>query len=73
MEAGESPVESIVKKLSLERMEELQKILDEEKSEILKLEEETELLSSDNITEEQLQNILKVSLVPCWSPHRPEW
>eukprot|EP00092_Neocalanus_flemingeri_P028022 GFUD01030425.1.p1 GENE.GFUD01030425.1~~GFUD01030425.1.p1 ORF type:complete len:900 (-),score=332.97 GFUD01030425.1:356-3055(-) len=58
-ESGESPEESIVKKLSLERMEELQKILEEEKSEILKLEEETELLSSDNITEEQLQNILR--------------
>ena len=61
MEGGESPAEIIVKKLSVERMEELHKILEEEKAEILKLEEETELLSSDDITEEQLQKILKVS------------
>jgi len=59
IEGGESPAEIIVKKLSVERMEELQKILEEEKAEILKLEEETELLSSDDITEEQLQKILK--------------
>ena len=60
VEGGESPAEIIVKKLSVERMEELHKILEEEKAEILKLEEETELLSSDDITEEQLQKILKV-------------
>ena len=54
-----------MKKLSVDRMEELQKILEEEKSEILKLEEETELLSSDDITEEQLQKILRVSWVEC--------
>ena len=33
--------------------------MSKEKEEILKLEEQTELLSSDDITEEQLQEILK--------------
>ena len=60
VEEGQSPAEIIVKKLSVERANELQKILEEEKAEILKLEEETELLSSYDITEEQLQKILKV-------------
>ena len=60
MEGGESPADIIVKKLSIQRMEELEKILEQEKAEILKLEEQTELLSRDDITEEQLQQILKV-------------
>ena len=60
MEGGESPADIIVKKLSIQRMEELEKILEQEKAEILKLEEQTELLSRDDITEEQLQHILKV-------------
>ena len=47
VEEGQSHAEIIVKKLSVERAEELEKIVEEEKAEILKLEEETELLSSD--------------------------
>ena len=66
VEEGQSPAEIIVKKLSVERMEELQKICEEEKAEILKLEEETELLSSEDITEEQLQKIMKVCS-PAWA------
>ena len=60
VEEAQSPAVIIVKKLSVERAEELQKILEEDKAEILRLEEETELLSSDDITEEQLQKILRV-------------
>lgn len=59
IEAGESPMELIVKKLSQERIDELEKIVSEEKEEIEKLEEQTSLLSSDEVTEEQLQDILK--------------
>ena len=40
-------------------MKELEKIVEQEKAAILQLEEETELLSSNIITEEQLQTILK--------------
>jgi len=57
--AGESPMELIVNKLSQERISELEKIVAIEKEEIQKLESEAELLSSDDITEEQLNQILE--------------
>jgi len=59
IEAGESPMELIVKKLSQERIDELEKIVSEEKEEIEQLEEQTSLLSSDEVPKEQLQDILK--------------
>jgi len=58
-EAGESPVELMVSRLSAQRMEELERIVEEDRLEILKLEEQTEQLSSDNISEERLQAILR--------------
>jgi len=57
--AGESPMELIVNKLSQERISELEKIVAIEKEEIQKLERQSELLSSDDITEEQLNDILE--------------
>jgi len=58
-EAGqESPAQSIVNKLAQERMLELERVLEEERREILRLEEETELLSSDDVTPAQLATIL---------------
>ena len=48
-------MELMVSRLSAQRMEELERIVEEDRLEILKLEEQTEQLSSDNISEERLQ------------------
>lgn len=57
--AIETPGESILRKLTNERREELKKLLAEEKAEYQKLQEDMALLQSGNVSEEQLDKWCK--------------
>lgn len=58
-DSSESPAQRIVNTLAQERIAELRIILEEERLEILRLEEQTQLLSSEDTTEEELDVIMK--------------
>ena len=50
--------ESLVKKLTRERIEELKVLIEKEQQEIMRLEEESDLLNSNDCTEDKLKEIL---------------
>lgn len=54
---SETPGEAIVKKLTAERIKELRKVIEQEQSELLQLEEECRLLNDESVNEEKLQEI----------------
>jgi len=55
----ESPGESIVKKLTAERIEELKSVIEAEKAEIMRLESDTEMLDSPSCEQENIIKILR--------------
>jgi len=59
LDPKDDPGETIVRILGQKRMEQLEEILRQEKEEISKLEKQVELLGSDNVSEEDLDKILK--------------
>ncbi|GJQ66506.1 putative bromo domain protein [Trypoxylus dichotomus] len=57
--AIETPTESILRKLKMERLAELKKLIHEERAEYYKLQEDMALLQSGNVNEEQLDRWCK--------------
>jgi hypothetical protein len=54
----ENPAESIVRQLAQTRHQQIQAAVAAQREEILRLERQTELLTSENMTEEEMDQIL---------------